>query len=208
MPTLTEKFSAKQLFIGGFFAPVVIAFLVYGLIAAKGAIGTIGSEARHIRGGKNAQVKLVEYSDFQCPFCARAHPTLQQILQEYGDKVSLEYRHYPLNFHPFAQKAAEASECAAEQGKFWQFHDYIFEHQAELSLAALPQWADTLGLNTRKFKACLDSSKYASKVQAQFQEGSAKGVDGTPNTFVNGQPVVGAQPYEAFKQIIDAELAK
>lgn len=208
MATLYEQYSAKQLFFGGLLAPVILGIAIGGALFAKSALTNFNEEVQHIRGNKNAKVQLVEYSDFQCPFCERAYPTLQQVLKEYGDKVSLEYRHYPLSFHPFAQKAAEASECAGEQGKFWEFHDKNFENQTSLSLDAPKVWAKELGLNMNKFVSCLDSGKYAKKVADQTNEGQAKGVNGTPTTFVNGQPVIGAQPYEAFKQAIDAELAK
>lgn len=208
MNKLLQKYSSKQLFFGGLILPIALGIVAFGAWAISGNFTGGLAEENHIRGNKNAKVKLVEYSDFQCPFCERAYPTLQQVLKDYGDKVSLEYRHYPLSFHPFAQKAAEASECAAEQGKFWEFHDKNFENQTSLSFEALKQWAKDLGLNTKKFNNCLDTDKYAQKVADQTKEGGAKGVNGTPTTFINGQPVVGAQPYEAFKQAIDAELAK
>jgi len=158
----------------------------------------------HIRGDFNAPITLVEFSDFECPFCARHFPTLNKILSEYKGRVRLVYKHFPLPFHPNAQKAAEASECAAEQGKFWEYHDKIFENQSSgLSLDKFKQWAKDLRLNISKFNNCLDSGKYAQKVQADYQEGNQKGVDGTPATFVNGQLISGALPYEALKQIID-----
>jgi len=158
----------------------------------------------HIRGNINATVTLVEFSDFECPFCERIYPTMNQILKDYKDKVRLVYKHFPLGFHPNAQKAAEASECASDQGKFWEYHDKIFENQPSgLSLEKFKQWAKDLGLNSGKFNDCLDSGKYAQKIQTDFQEGSQKGVNGTPATFINGQLVSGALPYDSFKQIID-----
>lgn len=205
MSTLFQRFTSKQLFFGGLFTPIILGLLIGGILSYA---GSAKAEDQHIRGNKNAQVKLVEYSDFECPYCERAYPTLQQILKDYGDKVSLEYRHYPLPFHKNAQKAAEASECAAAQGKFWEFHDKAFDNQSALSLSALKQWAAELGLNKNKFNTCLDEGTFAAKVQAQFQEGDAKGVNGTPATFINGELLVGAQPYAQFKQAIDAALAK
>jgi len=161
----------------------------------------------HIRGNFDASITLVEFSDFECPFCGRHFPTLNKILSDYQGKVRLVYKHFPLGFHPNAQKAAEASECAWEQGKFWEYHDKVFENQASgLSLEKFKQWAKELGLNTKKFNDCLDSGKYAQKVQADYQEGLQKGVNGTPATFVNGQLVSGALPYESFKKIIDSLL--
>jgi protein-disulfide isomerase len=161
----------------------------------------------HIRGDFNAPITLVEFSDFECPFCGRHYPTLNKILSDYKGKVRLVYKHFPLGFHPNAQKAAEASECADEQGKFWEYHDKLFENQITgYSLDKFKQWAKDLGLNSNKFNDCLDSGKYAQKVQADYQEGLQKGVNGTPATFINGQLVSGALPYESFKQIIDGLL--
>lgn len=201
-----QNYTAKQLFLAGLFGPIILGILVGGALIIKTSIGP--AEESHIRGNKSAKVKLVEYSDFQCPYCERHYPTLKQILAEYGDKVSVEYKHFPLNFHPMAQPAAEASECASAQGKFWEYHDKIFENQQALSQPSLTQWAQELGLNMTKFNACVQAGTYRAKVQAQAAEGSKLGVEGTPATFVNGQLVSGALPFEAFKQIIDAELAK
>lgn len=160
----------------------------------------------HIRGDFNAPITLVEFSDFECPFCERHYPTLNKILSEYKGKVRLVYKHFPLGFHPNAQKAAEASECANEQGKFWEYHDKLFENYQKYSSDNFKQWAKDLGLNSGKFNDCLDSGKFAQKVQTDYQEGLQKGVNGTPATFVNGQLVSGALPYEAFKQVIDSLL--
>ena len=163
------------------------------------------AKSDHVRGDFNAPITLVEFSDFECPFCERHYPTMKQILSNYQGKVRLVYKHYPLSFHPNAQKAAESSECADEQGKFWEYHDKIFANQPNgLSADKFKQWAVELKLNAKKFNDCLDVGKYAAKVQADFQEGSQKGVNGTPATFVNGQLVSGAVPYESFKQIIDS----
>ncbi|MFH1235621.1 MAG: DsbA family protein [Parcubacteria group bacterium] len=164
-----------------------------------------------IRGGENAKVTLVEYSDFQCPFCEQVVPTLQKVLETYGDDVRLIYRHFPLtSLHPLAQKAAEASECAAEQGKFWELHDKLFEMNASgtLSIENFKSAAGSLGLNQSQFDSCLDSGKYQSKVQNDTTQGTQYGVQGTPATFVNGTLVSGAVPYEQFASVIDAELAK
>jgi len=163
------------------------------------------AKSDHVSGDFNAPITLVEFSDFECPFCARHYPTMKQILSNYQGKVRLVYKHYPLSFHPNAQKAAESSECADEQGKFWEYHDKIFENQASgLNVDKFKQWAVELKLNAKKFNDCLDTGKYAAKVQADFQEGVQKGVNGTPATFINGQLVSGAMPYESFKQIIDS----
>lgn len=164
----------------------------------------------HVRGNANAPITIVEYSDFECPFCSRAHPTVEQIRSTYGNDVKIVYRHFPLSFHPQAQKAAEASECAADQGKFWEFHDKVFENQTLLSgggVAQLKAWAGELKLNQSKFDTCLDSGSKAQMVQADLAQGTQLGVTGTPAFFVNGQSLVGAQPFSIFQQVIDAELA-
>ena len=161
----------------------------------------------HIRGDFNAPITLVEFSDFECPFSERHYLTLKKILADYKGKVRLVYKHFPLGFHPNAQKAAEASECAGEQGKFWEYHDKLFENfTSGYSLENFKKWAKDLGLKPDEFNNCLDSGKYAKKVQTDYQEGLQKGVKGTPTTFVNGQLVSGALPYESFRQVIEQIL--
>ena len=161
----------------------------------------------NVRGKFNAPITLVEYSDFECPFCGKIYPTFKKLLADYSGKVRLVYKHFPLSFHPNAQKAAESAECASEQGKFWEYHDKIFENQSGgFSLSNFKQWAEDLNLDVNKFNDCLDSGKYASKVQADQADGQNRGVQGTPATFVNGQLVSGAVPYENFKSIIDQLL--
>ncbi len=163
--------------------------------------------ARLVYGKENAKVKIVEFSDFECPFCGRALPTITALVQKYGDDVAVYYRHFPLSFHPNARPAALAAECAAEQGKFTEFHDKLFANQQALSNADLKKYAGDLGLDTAKFNQCLDSSQYASKVDSDFSLGSQTGVSGTPTFFINGAKLVGAQPQASFEPIIDAELA-
>lgn len=177
---------------------------------AAGPVDITVTTADHMRGGKDAKVTIVEYSDFECPFCGAAHPTIQQVMDTYGDQVRLVYRHFPLSFHAQAQKAAEASECAADQGKFWEFHDKMFENQDALTggVAQLKKWATELRLNASKFNSCLDSGEKADLVAEQASGGADIGVTGTPGFFINGISVVGAQPFSTFKQVIDAELAK
>lgn len=159
-------------------------------------------------GPEDAPVTIVEFSDYQCPFCARAEPTIEQVLKEYEGKVRLVYRDFPLSFHQNAQKAAEATECADEQGKFWEYHDKLFENQDALDVNNLKQYAKDLGLDSSKFDNCLDSGKYTEEVQKDLADGQSLGVSGTPAFFINGRLVSGAQPFSAFKQVIDGELAK
>lgn len=168
----------------------------------------------HIRGNKDADVVLVEYSDYECPFCKKFHPTMQQVMQEYGDKVAWVYRHYPLNFHPKAQKTAEATECAAEQGgndAFWKMSDAIFEKMPDLELSQLSAVATEIGLDATSFQSCLDSGKYAEHIKGD-QDGATKaGISGTPGTVIVGKNgkrdfVGGALPFEGIKTQIDAVL--
>lgn len=162
-------------------------------------------------GSPDAKVAVVEYSDFQCPFCTRAFPTVKQVLKDYNGKIKFYYKHFPLSFHQNAQKAAEAYECALDQGKQWEYHDKLFENsQADgsgLNAADLKKYASELGLDTAKFNDCLDSGRMAGKVSADTAEGAQNGVSGTPTFFINGEAIVGAQPYSAFKAVIDAKLA-
>ena len=163
-------------------------------------------------GNENAPVIIIEFSDYECPFCARFYiNTLPSLKKEYIDtgKVKLVYRDFPLGFHQNAQKAAEASEVARELGgddAFWEMHDKIFENQQAISEQDLVKYAKEIGLNENKFKEILTSGKYRNEVQNDFKEGQEAGVQGTPTFFINGKILVGAQPFEAFKQIIDEEL--
>jgi len=165
----------------------------------------------HIRGKDSAKVTLIEYSDFQCPYCERHNDTLDQILKKYPNDVRLVYRHFPLSsIHPFAQKAAEASECANAQGKFWEMHDKLFTLTANngLSLDAIKNAAKELKLDEGKFNACLDNGEMTSKVAASYQDGMAAGVSGTPAVFVNGQIVEGAVPFDQFEAMIKSAGAQ
>ncbi len=167
------------------------------------------SEGSHVKGSADAPVTIVEFSDFQCPYCGRFYTqTLPQIEENYikTGKVKFAYRHFPLSFHQYAQKSAEASECADEQGKFWEYHNKVYENQQTLSLESLKQFAKDLSLDTGKFDECLDSGKMESKVKKDFAEGQAAGVQGTPAFFINGVSLVGAQPYSAFEQVIENSL--
>jgi protein-disulfide isomerase len=160
------------------------------------------------RGPAAAPVTIVEFSDFQCPYCARALPTLKKVQETYGDRVRMVFRDFPLQNHPQAPKAAEAAGCADEQGRFWEMHDRLFANQAKLQVPDLKQHAAELGLESAKFDECLDSGRRATDWQLDLAEGSGYGVTGTPAFFINGRMLVGAQPYESFVQVIEDELAR
>jgi protein-disulfide isomerase len=169
----------------------------------------LNNEDLPVRGNKRAPVMIVEFSDFECPYCRVFYATLQQVLSEDGNKVGLVYRHFPLNIHPNAQKAAEASLCANEQGKFWEMHDVMFDEQRSLDLASLKEKAGRLRLNQAAFDECLDSGRFREAVELDMREGESFGVEGTPGTFVNGIRVQGgAVTYEMLAAMIDKELRR
>lgn len=171
-----------------------------------------------VRGDRDAKISIVEYSDLECPFCKRFHPTMQQVMAEYGDQVNWVYRHFPLtSLHPKAAKEAEATECAGELGgndAFWKYTDRLFEITPSnngLQLAQLGDIADYVGLDRTKFQTCLDSGKYASKVQEQAQQAQAAGGRGTPYSIIvteDGQkiPINGALPFAQVQAMIDSVL--
>lgn len=161
-------------------------------------------------GKSDATVTLVEFSDFQCPYCQAAAPALKEVGQKFGDKVQIVYRQFPLtNIHPFAFKAAEASLCANEQGKFWQMHDAMFEDQKKLSVSDLKQTARRLGMDGKKFDGCLDSGRYVEQVQNDQKEGQRVGVNGTPAMFINGTYVEGGSvPFSVLETAIQKELSR
>jgi protein-disulfide isomerase len=159
------------------------------------------------RGPKDAKVTIVEFSDFECPYCGAAHDTVEQVMNTYAGKVRLVYRQFPLSFHPHAAKAAEASLCAADQGKFWEYHDVLFKNQKKLEPTDLKAHATEVGMDAQKFGQCLDSGDKKKAVDADQQAGLAAGVGGTPAFFINGIFLNGAQPIDEFKKVIDGELA-
>jgi protein-disulfide isomerase/Skp family chaperone for outer membrane proteins len=161
------------------------------------------------KGPAEAPVTIVEFSDFECPYCSGLFPTLSKIEENYKDKIRIVYRQFPLNnIHPHAQKAAEASLCAHDQNKFWQLHDAMFADQKNLTVDDLKAKAASLSLNAQTFAGCLDSGKYATAVRDSIVEGSKFGVDGTPAMFINGRFLGGNQPYDEIAKIIDDELLR
>ena len=158
------------------------------------------------RGNKEANVTIVVFSDYECPYCSRSEETINEVLKKYEGKVRLAFRHFPLPFHQNAKGAHVAAECAKDQGKFWEYHDKLFANQKQLRTENLIGYADDLKLDQSKFKECLKDEKYASKIDDHLEIGRARGVSGTPAFFINGRMLSGARPFAAFAEIIDAEL--
>lgn len=159
-----------------------------------------------MKGNKNASVTIIEFTDYQCPYCSRGRPIVKQIIESYGDKIRYVLRDFPLEFHGFAVKAAEAAQCAGDQGKYWEYGDLLWQHQDKLDISDLKQYAGELALDKGKFEDCLDKGKYTEEVKKDQAAGSEAGVSGTPSFFINGRMLTGAQPFEQFKEIIDEEL--
>ena len=159
------------------------------------------------RGPADAPIVIVEFSDFQCPFCQRATGTLAELVDLYEDQIRFVYKDYPLPSHAQAFKAAEAGNCAHEQGMFWEFHDKMFVSQDALDVPSLNTYASELGLDAATFSTCLDEGRYTQRVQEDLRIGQRYGVSSTPTVFINGRPVLGAAPFETFDQIIREELA-
>ncbi|HYQ80717.1 MAG TPA: thioredoxin domain-containing protein, partial [Anaeromyxobacteraceae bacterium] len=161
-----------------------------------------------VRGNPRAPVTLVEFSDFQCPFCSRALPTLQQVQQTYGSQVRVVWKHQPLAMHPQAMPAALAAEAAREQGKFWEMHDKLFQNQQALDPQSLERYAKEVGLDLPRFRAAQQDPKLKARVEEDQALAARLGISGTPTFMVNGEKVVGALPFERFKEVIDAQLQK
>ncbi|MEZ5286545.1 MAG: thioredoxin domain-containing protein [Vicinamibacterales bacterium] len=159
-------------------------------------------------GDAGAPVTIVEFSDYQCPFCGRVTPTMARVMEEYDGKIRRVFKDFPLPSHPQAPKAAEAARCAGDQGKYWEMHERLFANQQALQVADLKKTAGQIGLDQAKFDQCLDTGRFTAQVEADVAQGEALGVNSTPTLYINGRPLIGAQPYELFKQVIDEELAR
>jgi protein-disulfide isomerase len=158
-------------------------------------------------GGPKAPVTIVEFSDYQCPFCKRGEDSVQKVFETYGDKVRIVFRDYPLPFHERARPAAEAANCANAQGKFWEYNKKLFANQGALSDDNLKTYAKDLGLDTAKFDECYGKKPFSTSIDKDLADGVTAGVNGTPAFFINGRSLSGAQPFEKFKEVIDEELA-
>ena len=166
----------------------------------------VSHDPARVRGNPKAPIAIVEFSDFQCGFCQRVTPTLRLLMAKYNGQVSLAYRDFPLReIHPQAQLAAEASRCAGDQGKFWEYHDALFANSSKLDKASLSEHARALQLDGPRFDACLDSGKFKDAIEGDIKDAEQAGVSATPAFFVNGVLLEGAQPIAAFEKLIDAE---
>jgi len=173
-------------------------------------VGNVSADDDPAIGPDDALVTIIQFSDFQCPFSKRYFDETEQlILSNYGDQVSYVFRDFPLiSIHPQAQKAAEAAQCAFDQGKYWEYHDMLFQNQGALDVDSLKSYATDLGLDESAFNLCIDSDKYAQEVQKDIEDGQSYGVLGSPTFFINGRKVVGALPYDTFQMVIEEELPK
>lgn len=174
------------------------------------ALTDIDTDDDPFRGPSNAAVTIIEFSDYQCPFCKRyVDETLPLILDTYGDRVRYVFHDFPIEqLHPQAALAAQGARCAFDQGKFWEYHDLLFQKQGALAADNLKGYAAKLGLDQKTFDGCLDSGKYAQEVQDDFDEARALSVTATPTFFINGRKLVGAQSFATFQTIIEEELQK
>ena len=177
-------------------------------IALEAPRVAVASTGHPTLGAKDAPITMVEFGDFQCPFCRASENSVKEVRQKYGDKVRLVYMDFPLGIHQHAMDAANAARCAGEQDKFWQYHDAMFADQSKLAPADLKASAAKLGLDAKKFDACLDKTKYQSQIQQDVAEGTKLGVTGTPTFFINGREITGAQPAQKFEEVIDDEMAR
>jgi protein-disulfide isomerase len=169
----------------------------------------VNADGAPFRGGAKAQVTIVKFEDFECPFCKQAQPTFEQIEAKYQDRIKVVHRDFPLDsIHPQARRAAEAARCANEQGKFWSYHDKLYSNSPKLSPDDLKAAAKDVGLNVSAFEQCLESGKYKTAVQKDVEEGTRLGISGTPAFYINGRVISGAQPFESFTKVIDDELAR
>lgn len=176
-------------------------------IAANAETPDVESRDDPFEGPVNASVVVVEFGDFQCPFCRQAFPTVRELSEKYKTRVKFIWRDFPLSsVHPDAQMAAEAGECAQEQGNFWAYHDALFINQHDLSASALVRYAQQVGLDATAFSACLTSRRFEQEVTQDLQAGLRAGVAGTPTFFINGQRLEGAIPTSIFEQILNEEL--
>ncbi len=194
---------------------LLIAWLAFSLNAC--ALNQSNqSEAVHLQasdkespsmGSQSAPVTIVEFTDFECPFCGAVQPALKQIQESYPKQVRFVFKNFPLSFHRNARKAHLAAMCADEQGKFWEYRNELFRNQGVFGTKDLIRYAQELKLEVKSFERCLDQEKYASKIDGDLNQGTAFGIRGTPAFLVNGKPLFGAHPFSSFQELIEQELA-
>jgi protein-disulfide isomerase len=196
-----ERQNAREVFLQGLLAKAEVKMLIEEpRVEIKIPAGA------HVLGDAKSKVVVHEFSDFQCPYCSRAHATVKQLNQHYGNKIAIVYHHLPLPSHPEARPSAIASNCAGKEGKFWPFHDKLFENQRALSQDNYLKWATEVGLNVESFKACLSDPAMAKQVEESVQFAEGLGINSTPTFYVNGKKLAGAQPFEQFQRVIETEL--
>jgi len=169
----------------------------------------VAADPVRVRGNSDAPITIVEFGDFQCPFCREVQSTLKAVMDKYQGRVRLGFRDFPLRqIHPQAQSAAEAGRCAAEQGKFWEYHDLLYANQGKLDQNGLKEQARTAALDVERFDACLAGGRFKPQIESDLQSGTGAGITGTPGFFINGVPLTGAQPLSEFEKIIDSQLVE
>jgi protein-disulfide isomerase len=196
-----RRTKAKAAYIDGLRQKAHIAVL---LMPPAVAVDVAGS---YVRGAKDAEVTIVEFADYECPYCVQVNPHIQKIQKEYGDKIAFVFKDMPLPMHHKAQKAAEAARCAGTQGKFWEYHDVLFYSGGTLTVPQLKEHARVLRLNGEEFDQCLDSGETAAGVKKDFEEGKSMGLTGTPSFFINGHFFSGAVDYDMLKQMVEQQLS-
>jgi protein-disulfide isomerase len=199
-----RRTDARQAFVDSLLADAA-ADVVIHLQPPRYEVPVGGNEASF--GDESAPLIVVEYSDFQCPFCKRAAPDLRKLVDVYPETVRLVWRHFPLPGHPEARGAAEAAACAGEQNAFWEYHDQLFANQDSLASADLRRYAEDVGLDVSQFDACVESHRYEATVTDDLAGGNRLGISATPAVFINGRLILGAVGYEVYRRVIDEELA-
>lgn len=202
------EFNKPILILLGSLMLILIFLLIYFSIPKiDEGIKNVGIGNLPPRGNPNAPIKIVEFSDFQCPACKASHPIIDRIFQDYQGKVVLYYRNFPLKMHENSFIAAESAQCANEQGKFWEYHDILFKNQNKLDKENLKRYAENLGLNEEQFNLCLENEKYKDEINFDISEGKRLGIQGTPTFFINGKEVFGGNEQE-LRKLIEEELKK
>ena len=194
---------------------VIVLVLILGSVIYSNSVGSNNNEGvdiskNYIKGNPDAQISLVEYSDFQCPACAAFQPVLTDVMNQFGNDIKFEYKHFPLPMHPLALPAARAAEAAGQQGKFYEFHDLLFEKQKTWTKSPNPnalfvQYAEELGLDVKKFRQHMDASLLSDKIEADKKAGDELGITGTPTFYLNGEKMI-INSYEEFYQQIASAI--